>query len=332
VKVRGVNVGSVESITLDDAGHALITMTIDDGVEIARTAQISIEPLSIFGPKFLNVVQGEGENGDDAFAAGETITDTIEAVEFTLVLGDASDLLEAIEPADVATVISTLAEGMGGLGDEFGETIDDLDVLVGIAAEHLPQTRQFLTDLALVSQTLADHSDELLATGRSLHEFLPVVNEHSDDIGALLDDVSQLSNTLGAILDTNADVVDSTLVGLAEVADLLHRRQGDVIDLVNTLDIFFGTLADIIRIPNQPTSPLAGALIGALPEDLCQIFPALPCLLDASAATSAPTGGTTDAAAAPAAAGTDGQLLDFILTMLPTLDPVVLGPLLGALG
>ena len=279
VKVRGVNVGTVESIELDAEGRALVRMNIKDGFDVARTAEVSIEPLSIFGPKFLNLRLGDDELSGPFFAAGDVITNTVTAIEFTLVLGDASDLLEHIEPGDVSTVIHTVAEGIGGLGGEFGETLDHLTTLVDVAERNLPQGRQFLADLALVATTLGEHADEIATGVRRAHDVLPVINERPDEIGLLLDDVSRLSNTLGAILDINADVVDSTLIGLAEVADLLHRRQGDVVALVQTLDIFFGGLADILRVPNQPTTPLAGALVGGLPEDLCQLFPALPCLL-----------------------------------------------------
>lgn len=311
-------------------------MTIDDDVEVARTSQVSIEPLSIFGPKFLNLRLGEGELTGPYFEAGETITDTVTAVEFTLVLGDASDLLEHIEPGDVTTVIHTVAEGIGGLGEEFGATIDDLTTLVDVAEANLPQTRQFLADLALVSQTLADHADELLATGQSLHLALPVVNARADEVGLLLDEVSRVSDTLGAILDTNADVVDGTLIGLAEVADLLHRRQDDVVELVRTLDIFFGSLADILRLDNEPITPLAGALIGGLPNDLCEVFPVLPCAASpASRGTAAPVAAPTAPASEQiAASATPEQRLamaELVLATLPTTDLAVLGPIFAGL-
>ena len=38
VKVRGVNVGAVESITLDDQGRALVRLTIEPDVEVPETA------------------------------------------------------------------------------------------------------------------------------------------------------------------------------------------------------------------------------------------------------------------------------------------------------
>ena len=277
VKVRGVNVGKIEHIELDDQGRALVHMTIREGFQVADTAHVSIEPLSVFGPKFLNLRLGEGELSGPFLADGDRITNTEVAPEFTLVLGDASDLLEHIEPGDVSTVIHTVAEGVGGLGDELGEMIDDIDSLADLVEADLPQARQFLADLALVSQTLADHSDELVAASGSLHQALPVLNSRPDQLRLLLDDVSRLSTSLSSILNDNADALDLAVVSLAPVVDLLHRRQGDVVTLVRTLDIFFGSLADILRLDNQPTTPIAGALIGGLPGDVCEIFPALPC-------------------------------------------------------
>lgn len=339
VKVRGVNVGTVERIELDDEGRALITMQIDPGVEIARTTQASIEPLSIFGPKFVNLRQGDDELTGPYFAEGETITDTRNAPEFTLVLGDASDLLEYVEPSDVTTVIHTLAQSFAGLGDTFGDTFDRIATIVDIAEANTPEFQQFLGDLALLSTTLAEHAPNIVAGAESLHEALPALNDRSDELGLLLDDIAEVSGTLSTILDENADAIGTNLVNLEPVADLLERRQGDVIQLVQTLDIFFSTLTEVIRIPNEPLTPLAGALVGQAPSDVCQLLPALPCLLGAStAATAAPATATPATAATPAAPasavsrlepGPLAALTDLVLTILPTSDTGLLGSLLG---
>ncbi|MGH9273650.1 MAG: MCE family protein, partial [Acidimicrobiales bacterium] len=262
VKVRGLNVGKIESIRLNDDNHADIELDINDGVKIPRTVAATIEPLSIFGPKFINLIPGEDELTGPFFGEHEdaVITNTTPPIEFTLVLGAATELLKRIDPRELATIIHTIAEGIGGLGENVGRTLDNTTTLVGVAKAHEPELRQFLADLALVSQTLGEHGDELLAGADALHQVLPAINARSDEVGALLEEVTRTSNALTGILDANRDAIDPSVVGLSKLGDLLNRRQGDLIELVRTLDLFFGSLADVLRIPNQPTSPIAGAL------------------------------------------------------------------------
>jgi phospholipid/cholesterol/gamma-HCH transport system substrate-binding protein len=328
VKVRGLNVGKIESIRLNEDNHAVIELDIDDGVKVPRSVAATIEPLSIFGPKFINLIPGEDELTGPYFREDEdaVITNTKPPVEFTLVLGAATELLKRINPRELTTIIHTIAEGIGGLGENIGRTLDSTTTLVGVAKEHEPELRQLLADLALVSQTLGAHGDEVLAGADALHAVLPAVNARADEVGSLLEEISRTSNALTGILDANREVIDPSLIGLSKVADLLNRRQDDVIELVRTLDIFFGSLADVIRLPNEPTSPLMAALTTSLPNDLCQLVAAIPCQSAASApsvAVAAPEVG--DAVTADQVRAT----LELVLKVLPTSDGGILAPILG---
>src|SRR5688572_8382849 len=61
VKLRGVDVGEVRGIELRDDGRAEITLFIRDGVRVPDSALAAIEPLSIFGPKFIRIEPGANE-------------------------------------------------------------------------------------------------------------------------------------------------------------------------------------------------------------------------------------------------------------------------------
>ena len=60
VKMRGVNVGSVSGVELLDDGRARISFAIDDGVEVPATVAARVEPLSVFGPKFVSLIPEPG--------------------------------------------------------------------------------------------------------------------------------------------------------------------------------------------------------------------------------------------------------------------------------
>ncbi len=305
VKLRGINVGTVESIQLRPDGRAEVTLFIQQGMRIPDTAVGSIEPLSIFGPKFIRLVPGEHELDGPYLAHGEELVETTPPVEFTQVLGNATRLLEGIDPEELVTVIRTVADGVSGLGPELASLLDDTDVLVDIASRHTADTQQFLTDLAALARTLADHGDELVAGSRDLHEVLPALGAGSDELGELLDGLARVSGSVAGLLDGHRPELDATLTALFAVGDTLAAEQEHVVELVSSLDTFFGTLADIIRLPG-PHNTMIGALGGPIPENPCALFD--PCPLDLiglGGPELAPTAETA-AAATPATAAAGG--------------------------
>ena len=277
VKLRGINVGHVEGIDLRPDGRAEVTLFIDEGNRIPDAAIASIKPLSIFGPKFVRLAPGDHELSGPYLEPDDEIAETTPPVEFTQVLGNATRLLEDIEPEELITVIRTVADGVSGLGPEIASLLDDTQALVEVAARHAPEQRQFLADLAALATTLADHGDELVAGADDLHAILPTLGENSDELGELLDGLTRVAGGVAGLLDDHRDDLEITLTALFAVGDVLYAERGHVIELVSSLDTFFGTLSDIIRIPG-PQNTVIGALGGPIPDDLCSLFD--PCPFD----------------------------------------------------
>src|SRR3546814_15400584 len=86
---------------------------------------------------------------------------------------------------DLVVTIDAIAEGTSGMGDEIGRTIDASSPLVDVAARHADDIRQFLGDVALLSDTFATRRDDFLATLGHSAQQLDVVPEDPDRIDQL---------------------------------------------------------------------------------------------------------------------------------------------------
>src|SRR5215204_6065409 len=115
VKLRGVDVGRVESINLDDEDRAVIRMQIEPDIDVPESAIAVVRPISIFGPKFIDLIPGPGEGEGPYLGDGDEIAQTRDALELNDILGNASALLDAVDPEDVTTILHTFAEGVDGL-------------------------------------------------------------------------------------------------------------------------------------------------------------------------------------------------------------------------
>ncbi|MDX6741351.1 MlaD family protein [Actinocorallia sp. A-T 12471] len=152
VKVRGMHVGRVSAIELLPNGRARVTMTMHPGVRVPDTATASLEPESVFGPKFINLLPGEHEVGGPYLAAGTAIGKTSDPRDLNDLLADANQTLAALDPAEMAIIVDALASGLAGQGQNLRETIDSVGVIVGVAHDNRRNAELFLADLARLAR------------------------------------------------------------------------------------------------------------------------------------------------------------------------------------
>ena len=271
VKVRGLNVGTVAAIELLDDGRARLTLFIDEGVEIPDTASASIEPLSIFGPKFVDIAPGAHEAGGPFLAPGDRIVETHTSVELTHTLDSAVRLLSAIDPRELLAVFDAVAEGVDGMGPQIGRTIDSSGVLAGVAAAHGADASLFLTDVAALSGTIAEHADDILATVGDLGHLLPALNERPDRINQLLDVTTEISTTFSRLIGENRAELDAVIEAMAAFVGGVYSESENIPEILDLAGTFFGRLSDVIRMPGPAGTELA-ALRGFVSLDVCLIL------------------------------------------------------------
>jgi ABC-type transporter Mla subunit MlaD len=326
VKIRGVNVGHVQSIKLHD-GRAEITLFIKDGVDVPTSTVAVIRPKTLFGEKFVDLVPGHFEGTDDGgelYHGGDDMTAcaptdleaalpttaegqptvpadhagcTVSSVELETVLAAAYPILEAVNPDDLQTILNELATAADGLGETINRSIVNGAALLDVQAANDANTRRFLEALANLSGELADRADDLISGSRDLNVALPVLNEHSDEFTGLLSELERLSNDASGILENNAAFIDAVYTDGQATLDTLYDNRSQLIPLVIGLRQFAQTFSSSARIPLGDGSVMA-AVKGLLGGQVCGILPCLGAGTPASAAA-----GDTATTAPPTTAG-----------------------------
>jgi phospholipid/cholesterol/gamma-HCH transport system substrate-binding protein len=275
VKLRGLDVGTVRGIELLDDGRVEITLFMDDGVEVPDTAVASIEPLSVFGPKFIRIAPGEHEGTEHVLRPGDEIEHTLAPVELTEILASATRLFEDIDPQDLITVLDEIADGVSGLGPEIGRSIDAAGELLEVGAAHDADTRAFLGDLAALATELADHAGAARSITEDLATVLPVLTEEPDRLGDLLDATSAISASFADLLADNAHQIDTSILAVATFVAGVDERASEIPAFVDLIGSFFGRLSDVIRFEAPAGKQMAG-LRGFIALDLCLVYGVCP--------------------------------------------------------
>jgi len=308
VKIHGVTIGSVKSVKLV-GGRALVKMVVERSQHVPKDSSARIKPKTLFGEKFVDIVpdpaKPEVEVAGPFLRDGDTIakTEPTRGTELEDVLAAASPILSKINPADLTTVLDTLAQAGQGEGGAINRQLGNFQQLADVAAAHDLDTQQLLSDFSLLSNSIANDSPNLVALARSLNVVLPQIDSRGDEITTILGNLSRVSNDAANLLDANRATQDKLILEGGKVLATLVPRLSEVDPTIVGIRQFVQMLTEIGHVPYGP-----GTVLGAIKLVLgggCPFGQVAPCT-PAGQPTSKPAAAATPSGGAsrPATAGT----------------------------
>ncbi|MFI0354810.1 MlaD family protein [Actinomadura sp. 9N407] len=272
VKIRGVTVGTVADTELAASGRARLKLRIRPGTRVPDSVTAAIEPASAFGPKFVNLKPGAHERGGPFLASGASIARTADPRDLSDLLADADAGLGAIDPAEVATIVHTLAEGLDGQGARLRGTIDQSGVLLNVAHKRRAEARRFLADSALLSTALSGSGDELIAIGGDTNTLISsTAAGGTGRLGAFADQLSTISALVSHGLDKRGGQLGEAFRSGERAAAVIYGQLGllgNAVRTGNTLLPLYGELTSA-RGPGGKNYIRSQAL---LPSDPCELL------------------------------------------------------------
>ena len=194
VRMAGVRVGTVKSVSLYDGHEAKIGFSVAKTVAMTDRTEIQIRYRNLIGQRYLAVVPAAGGR---ALAPGTTIpaTRTEPALNLTTLFNGFRPLLQGLNPADVNKLSYELVQvlqGEGGTVDtlfhrvgSLTNTLADRDTLIGRVIDNLNGTLG----------PIAAHDKQLSALVTNLADFLSGL---SSDRGAISRSLVSINDMAGA--------------------------------------------------------------------------------------------------------------------------------------
>ncbi|MEU1721134.1 MlaD family protein [Nonomuraea sp. NPDC005692] len=270
VKIRGITVGDVTDVTLDARGRAVVTMHLQPGVKVPRTTVAAVEPLSVFGPKMIDLRPGAGETTGPYLDSGSVITDTKEPLDLSDTLGDAYRGLDAVDPRDVTVIVHTLAKGLDGEGRNLRELIGDAGTVVGVAHRQRERARRFLHDAAALGTALSDKGDELVSIASDADVITPDLLRRADKVRALLQEITSVSGLAAHGLRAHRQDLRAAVHSGERVAALIYAQLGLAGDGVRGLGRLVDLLNELIETPGPDGSGML-QVEAFVATDVCEL-------------------------------------------------------------
>ena len=231
IKIAGVEVGTVTALTVVD-GQAQLVLSIDRSLDIRQDAEVQIRARSVLGEKYIGLTTGtdaappledggaltntrgqteidELVNSMGAVLAdidGEALSSALESLakaleddpeRATRMLEDAELILDnlATASADLPALSAAAGQTLGRIERVTGEMaplMADGQVVMErltIATADLPQAAQEATAALSDTRALINETRQAVSQG---DELLSLINENSDDIELIIDNVSEI--------------------------------------------------------------------------------------------------------------------------------------------
>lgn len=243
VKLKGVDIGYVEKVTLLD-NDVVTQLIIDEGVKIPTDSIIVISQDSLLGGKFLDIKPGTSTDVlmPNALLAKEekvsSIADASTAAdeafqEIKFLVHDLRDIFNSGGKSDIQETLANLREFsklLASISKEDNQTIHE--ILVN-ANKSLANANSTIDKFAVMSDEITKTSKEFSKVGQGINKDLPAIMARLDSITKYLDGV-------GATLDSKLPTALDKFVKLEDnLNDTIEGNKDKLSSALTSVDGFF---------------------------------------------------------------------------------------------
>ena len=266
VKLRGVQVGQVAKIQHDANGTATVTLALHPGLEIPEDVTAGVGAKTLFGEKFVNLIDPTHPNGR-LLRNGDVIPEdrTTPPFELDQVISALVPILDAAKPGDLGGALHALAVGLAGQEQDARDAIDNGVTALAVLAAHKSDLDRLLAGMDASTGALSKASPDLVASLNSLDKLSRQLVTDSNDVQSFLRDAPTVLNKLADLVSNHyQDLVDISLKG-ADILDVVAAHRSALPSTVAALKTFTEDWDTNLSIP---CTNAAGQTIGQLHPEL----------------------------------------------------------------
>lgn len=225
VMVKGVQIGEVRQISSDGQGANLV-LAIAPAQARTLPANVFAEmlPTTLFGERYVDLVlPASPVQARLADVSEISQADSKDAIELQRVLDHLLPLLRAVQPDQLSVALTAVAQGLQGRGHEFGQTLVELNQVLGKIDPQLPALDTDLKELSGFANAFTRATPDLLA---ALHDFTvtsQTIASERQQLAALYPVVRAASDNLAAFLRANKGNIIALSAGSIGVLRSLAR-------------------------------------------------------------------------------------------------------------
>ncbi|MGV0607162.1 MCE family protein [Mycolicibacterium sp. XJ1904] len=223
VKMRGVDVGKVESIETRPDGTAALHLAMDPAQMhlIPSNVDVDIASTTVFGAKFVQMKPPENPSAEK-LRPGQVIQSGSVTVEINTVFQQLVNVLDKIDPAKLNQTLGAIATAFNGRGEQFGQTLVDFNALLAKIDPSLPNLEAGIEAAVPAFTAYADAAPDLMSTIRSTTSVSNSIVDQEQNLDTFLVSAIGLADIGNDVIGGNREALGDVLENLVPTAELLN--------------------------------------------------------------------------------------------------------------
>ena len=190
VTYNGVQIGRVSRIEMvDPNGTPMARLTLDvyPGYikYIPANVTADIRATTVFGNKYISFSSPK-EPSPQRISASDVIDASAVTTEFNTLFETVTSIAEQVDPVKLNQTLSATAEALTGLGERFGESLQNGNQILGDLNPQMPQIQADTRDVAELADVYANASPDLWNGLQNAVRTAQTFNDHRTDIDEAL--------------------------------------------------------------------------------------------------------------------------------------------------
>lgn len=225
VKIRGVDLGRVEDVQLNEAQDGVdITLALDPKLlgQVPANSGVSLEQLSAFGNKAVQLVWPDQPNGQ-YLKEGDVIAADHISVEINSTFDSLMTLLNRIQPSKLNAVLGGLANTFEGNGDVLGADITMANAYLKKFNNDLPALKRDWRSVGGFSDVYADAGNDISDLLRNAGTISDTFGDKREAFEEVLDQFGKVGDEIDDFFGENADPLVKMLKSFRPFTSLLDE-------------------------------------------------------------------------------------------------------------
>ena len=246
VTYRGVKVGKVKSINLSTEGVvATVVLTSKDRIPVDSLAKV--RSLSPVGEQYLDFQPrtAAGPFLEDGSVVPASSTDLPKTLASTVI--SVNKLLGQVDDQQLHTLLSELATGLAGTGQDVGKLVDQGAVLLAELDRLWPETDRLIGNSAPVLDIAPSKADDIRQLAASSRKFAAFLKSYDPELRKTLEDAPTQIKQLQALVADADSVLPGFLDTAVRFSDLFAAYSPQLAAILATYAPGLGALGEAIR-------------------------------------------------------------------------------------
>jgi phospholipid/cholesterol/gamma-HCH transport system substrate-binding protein len=243
VRIAGVEVGKVKSITIESDSLVSVEFSADDTVALTEGTKAAIRWADLIGGRYLALEDGMGSTR--RLQPGEAIPAdrTMPALDLDALIGGFRPLFRALEPDQVNALSGQLIAALQGQGTTVGSFLSQTASVTGTLADRDQLIGQVITNLNTVLGSLGDQDKQFDKAVTSLAQLVEGLSSRKTDIANAIAYTDAAAGSVADLLTQARPPAQNVVTGIDRTAGIVVADHAYFDDLLNTLPDTYQILA-----------------------------------------------------------------------------------------